>query len=312
MSKRFLITGASGFVGSCLLRRLAANGEEVHILTRQESNKWRIVDILDHIKEHQVDLRDRSTLLKVLSEIRPDIIYHCAAYGARPFQHDPFKSAEVNLMGTVNLVEALMKIGYESLIHTGSSAEYGKKDKLMTEQDLLEPNTVYGATKAAASLFCQATARSKRQPILILRLMSPYGPYDEPKRLIPAVIRKCLAGEDPELSSGEQSRSFFFIEDLIDLYLQVPFSQWSPGEIVNVGPEGQYSVRDIATKIIKLTGASVQPLLGALPPREFDTDYWLADMTKVKSIFGWTPKIDIDEGLRRTIEWYDTFTENPQ
>ncbi|RLB83504.1 MAG: NAD-dependent dehydratase [Deltaproteobacteria bacterium] len=303
MSKRFLVTGATGFVGANLVRRLVKNGDEVHILTRQESNKWRIVDILDQVTEHQVDLRDRFRLQSTLSRVRPDIVYHCAAYGAYSFQQDAIQIAEVNLMGTVNLVMALMEVGYECLINTGSSSEYGRKAKPMAEGDLLEPITAYAATKAAATLFCQAIARSRQQPILTLRLFSPYGPYEDSTRLIPAVIKKCLAGEALELSSGEEARDFFFVDDLVDLYLRVASLRWSPGDIVNVGSGKQHTVREIVNNVIALTGANVRPLWGALPPRDFDTKFWVADITKAKLLFDWTPKVSLDEGLRRTIEW---------
>jgi len=307
MGKKYLVTGATGFVGSHLARRLVQNNDDVHVFTRPQSNKWRIGDIINSINDHQVDLTNGPETEKAISQIRPDVIYHCAAYGVCPGQHDVIRSGEVNTMGTINLVEALMKIGsYQCMINTGSSAEYGRKSKPITENDSFEPNTAYGATKAGAALFCEAMARAKDQPIINLKLMSPYGPYDELNRLVPAVIKKCLAGQDPELSTGIESRSFFFMDDLIDLYMIIPDSKWNPGEVVIAGPNEQYSVRDIATRIIRLTGANVQPLFSALPPREFDTDYWIADITKVNKLFGWTPRVDIDEGLRRTIEWYRT------
>jgi nucleoside-diphosphate-sugar epimerase len=312
MGKRYLVTGATGFVGSHLTRRLARNGEEVHILARPSSNPWRIADVLDRVKIHPVDLRDAAALETVVARIKPEIVYHLAAYGVRLSEHDPVLSAEINLTGTINLVQALMKTGYEQLIHTGSSAEYGIKNKPMFETDLLEPNTYYGVTKAAAGLFCQMMGRSRKQPILILRLLSPYGPYDEPNRLIPAVIAKCLAGRNPELSPGRESRSFFYMGDLIDLYLKVTEVPWPAGEIVNVGPSEHYSVRDIAMRIIRLTGAKVEPLFGALAPREFDTDFWLADTTKARTLFEWSPKVTIDEGLARTIEWHREARGKPE
>lgn len=308
MSKRFLVTGATGFIGGSLVRRLAAEGQEVHILTRQSSSRWRINDVLDRVVDHHADLRDGQLIHSIISQLRPDIIYHCGAYGLAPRQHDAIELAGSNLVGTVNLVEALMEVGYECLVNTGSSAEYGLKAQPMAEEDSLEPNNVYGATKAAATLYCQAVARSSQQPILTLRVFTPYGPYDMPSRLVPSVIRKCLAGEDLELSSGREARDFFFIDDLVDLYIRVPDTHWSPGEVVNVGSGTQHTVRDVAAKVMQFTGAQVQPHWGAFPPRTFDTEHWVADIAKVKSTFGWAPKIDFDEGLRRTIEWHRTFS----
>lgn len=308
MSKRFLVTGATGFIGAHLVRRLTSLGKEVHILTRPESNRWRIADVLKEVHEHDADITDRISVEEIIARIKPQIVYHCATYGACPGQHDVIRSGKVNVMGTIHLVEALVKVGgYECMVNTGSSAEYGKKSKPMSELDPLAPNTAYGATKAGAALFCEAIACSKKQPILNLKLTSPFGPYDEGTRLIPAVIRKCLAGQDPELSTGIESRSFFFIDDLMDLYLKIPQVSWAPGETVIAGPEQQYSVRDIATRIIRLTGNRVKPRFGVFPPREFDTDFWVADIRKVKKMFSWHPTTDIDEGLTRTIEWHKNF-----
>ncbi|MBN1870830.1 MAG: SDR family NAD(P)-dependent oxidoreductase [Candidatus Omnitrophica bacterium] len=305
MSKRVLVTGATGFIGSHIARRLVHEGEEVHIWTRRESDKWRLTDILGKVREHHVNIADSREVKDAIAAIKPNVIHHCATYGACPGQHDVIRSAEVNVMGTINLVEALMNVGgYDCLVNMGSSAEYGIKNKRIKEDDPREVNTAYGATKAGAAMFCEAMARSKGQPILNLKLTSPYGPYDEASRLIPSVITKCLAGEDPKLSKGNESRSFYFIDDLMGLIVKIPHTSWVPGETILAGPDQQYSVRDIATRIIRLTKADVTPLFGALPSRDFDTDYWAIDTGKAKRIFGWETTTSIDEGLSRTIKWY--------
>ena len=305
MLKKYLVTGASGFVGSHLARRLVKEGQDVHILLREESNTWRINDFIKDVQVHQVDLTDPFSVKAVIKKIQPQIVFHLAAYGVCPGQHDAVRSGMVNTMGTINLVDALMKTGtYECMVNTGSTAEYGWKDKPMVETDPYTPNTEYGATKAGASFFCEAMSRLKGEKIINLKLMSPYGPYDELNRLIPAVIKKCLAGKDPELSKGDEARSFFYMDDLMDLYLLIPDKEWQPGEIVIAGPDRQYTVKDIAEAIIRLTGANVKPLYGAFPPRAFDTNYWVADITKIRNLFGWEPQTTIDQGLLKTIEWY--------
>ncbi|GFP42774.1 hypothetical protein HKBW3C_01898 [Candidatus Hakubella thermalkaliphila] len=304
LDKPLLVTGATGFIGACLTRRLVKEGAEVHILTRQHSNKWRIHDIIHDVWEHHVDLRESKRLQKIISEIKPKVIFHCATYGGYPFQQETDKIVETNIIGTVNLVNALSAIDYECFINTGSSSEYGLKSKPMSEDDLLEALTAYGASKAAATLFCQAVARSTQRPIITLRLFSPYGPYEEPTRLIPYVIKCCLSGENPQLTSGEQTRDFVFIEDVIDLYLRVAASPPHPGEIVNVGSGNQWSVREVVEKIMALCGAKVQPLWGATPSRPFETTVWVADISKAKAILNWVPQTSLDEGLSRTITWH--------
>lgn len=301
--KSFLITGATGFIGANLTRHLVGGDAKVHILTRQESNKWRIQDIIHKVSEHQVDLLDYERLRKIVFTIKPNIIFHCAAYGGYPFQQEVNKIMETNILGTLNLLNALSAVGHECFVNTGSSSEYGLKSKPMSEEDLLEPINAYGVSKAAVTLFCQSLARSQKRPIVTLRLFSPYGPYEEPTRLIPSVITACLLEKNPEVTSGEAFRDFVFIEDVIDLFMKVVVSP-QLGQVVNVGSGKQHSVREVVEKIIRLSGVKVQPRWGTVPPRPFEPRLWVADASKAKRLFNWVPQFSLDEGLSQTISWY--------
>lgn len=301
--RRFLITGATGFVGACLARRLVREGAEVHLLVRQDSDRWRIQDILPRVKEHLADLRDRERLREVVRGVRPHVILHCAAYGGYHFQQDATTIIETNFLGTINLVDALSGVAYDCFVNTGSSSEYGHKTQPMSEGDILEPLAAYGVAKAASTLFCQAKARAEGLPIVTLRLFSPYGCYEEPTRLVPYAIQCCLSGKDPELSSGEFVRDFVYVGDVVDAYLVAAAAPPSPGEIVNIGSGEQHSVRTVVERIIALSSASVRPRWGKQAPRVFDTTFWVADISKAKALWGWAPSTSLDEGLARTIAW---------
>lgn len=310
LHKRILITGANGFVGANLTRSLLKTGAELHIFTRKTSNKWRISDILKDLREYEVELSDYQTLEKNILNIKPEIILHTAAYGGYSFQTETGKIIEANFMGTVNLINASKRIDFEIFINSGSSSEYGIKSEAMKESDMLAPLTDYGTSKAAATLYCQALAKSQGQAITTLRLFSPYGYYEEANRLIPSVILSCMRGESPKVSSGEPVRDFVFIEDVIAAYMKAIENRSKVrGEIFNIGSGSQNSVSSIIAEIIKLTGKDVSPDWGSLPNPRIEPPVWIADISKAKKILNWMPAYKLEEGLKKTIEW---FKENPR
>jgi len=302
--KTVLITGATGFVGSCLTHRLINVSYDIHIIKREQSNIWRIKNILNRVMVHNVDLADSNSLEKLVKNIKPDIIFHTATYGGYPFQRDIKKIIESNFLVTINLINACSKIEFDIFVNTGSSSEYGLKSKPMSETDLLEPIDDYGVAKASATLFCQAKARSERLPIVTLRLFSPYGYYEEPTRLVPSVIRSCLLGENPKVSSPDSVRDFIFIEDVIDAYMKIIETSHIGGQMFNIGYGQQHSVGDVVNKIVELTGNKVRPKWGSVPKRTNEPNIWQADISKANNILKWEPKYSLEEGLAKTVKWF--------
>lgn len=306
--KRVLITGATGFIGANLVREFLRKGAEIYIFTRTTSNKWRVGNILKEIHEYCVDLLDYERLKRVILDIRPEIIFHTAVYGGYPFQKDVNKIIQTSVMGTINLVNACSKIEFDILINTGTSSEYGLKNSPMSETDLLEPNSNYGVAKASATLFCQAKARSEKLPIVTLRLFSPYGYYEEPTRLIPSVIISCLTGKNPKLLSPKAVRDFVFVEDVMDAYIRVVKAENIDkirGEIFNISYGEQHSVGEVVNKMIKLTGNKVKPIWGSVSQRPNEPNIWQANITKAKNVLKWEPKYSLDEGLSKTLRWFE-------
>jgi len=304
-NKKVLITGAAGFIGANLVRKFIQLNAGVHILVRSSSDKWRIEDILKDVKGHCVDLMDYEALEKAVSGIKPDIIIHTAVYGGYIFQKDINKIMQANIIGTVNLLNACSKRGFELFINTGTSSEYGRKNSPIKEDDALEATGSYGISKAAASLYCQTVARSKGRPIITLRLFSPYGYYEESARLIPSVIISCLRDENPRVSSPEPVRDFVFIEDVADAYVRaIGAAEKAAGEIFNIGYGRQYSVGEVVAKIIKVMGNDVKPEWGSVQKRADEPGIWQADVSKAKNILGWEPGHSLDEGLAKSIAWF--------
>jgi len=301
---KVFLTGASGFVGANLARRLVREGHEVHLPLRKNSDLWRLEGILGEAHAHQLDLRDFPGLCKALVEIRPNAIIHMATYGAYPTVQSDFDTIfGTNMVGTINLVRACGKVKYDCFINTSSSSEYGLTKKRMCEGDFPMPVNYYGATKAGATIYCQAHARLTGAPIMTTRLFSVYGPYEEPMRLVPSVIKKCLLNQQIELTQGTQRRDFIYTSDVEDAYLELMGRPDLGGEIINIGTGKQSTVRKIVGEIMIATKTSSVPKWGALPTRTNEAESWVADTRKAGRLLAWRPKTSIRGGVEKTVAW---------
>jgi nucleoside-diphosphate-sugar epimerase len=302
-SKRVLVTGAAGFVGAVLTRRLLTAGHTVHVVSRSTTIRWRLTDVIADLRHHEVDLRDEAATRSVIDGIRPEVIYHLATHGAYPEQTDADGIIQTNILGTWNLLKALERIDYEVFVNSGSSSEYGFKEYAMRETDVLEPNSYYSVAKCAQTLLCQHVAKTQRRPITTLRLFSVYGPYEEPSRLIPTLIRRCLAGQELSLVEPDTARDFVYVDDVVDAYLCTDKLAAFHGEIVNIGTGVQSPIRLVVECILRHTGARVSCNWGTMPARIWDAKTWVADCTKSHRLLAWRPRTTLSEGIERTVAW---------
>ncbi len=304
--KVFMVTGATGFVGACLARRLVGMGCDTHVLIRKDADMWRISDISDSLSAHAVDLEDKDGVASAVGVIRPDVIFHLAAYGGYHFQADPLKSISTNVIGSFNLLDACARHGFDSFVNTGSSSEYGLKDAPMRETDVLEPASYYAVTKSCATLLCQMEAKNRGLPINTVRLFSAYGCFEAGTRLVPTVIKACLTAKDPRLLSPASVRDFIFVEDAIDLFLKLAESRGIAGQIFNAGSGRQHTTAELVRKVIGLTNARIEPLWESAEARPTaEPANWVADISKAKKMLGWEPAHSLDEGLEKTIRWFE-------
>lgn len=309
---KVLVTGATGFVGSNLVRRLLYEGYEVHIITRESSNKWRIHDILPNLNEHSVDLLDGSRLKSLLEQINPDVIFHLATLGIHGGIQSPETDViETNLFGTMNLINACENIEYRCFVNTGSSSEYGPKKESMNENDVCEPINVYGISKCAATLYGNFIARTKGKPIIGFRLFSPFGPYDDKSRLMTYAITNALQNNPLMLANPDVVRDYIYIEDVLDLYLQsIELASKVKGEVFNIGGGSEKSVSYVINKIIEITNSKSDIKWNSFSKRDYDTEKWEADIEKVSEYFNWKPKYLIDEGITKSIIWFKSNLSN--
>jgi nucleoside-diphosphate-sugar epimerase len=299
---RVLVTGATGFVGSHLARRLVREGHEVHVLCRTQSNFHRLHDVLPELHRHEATLGDPG-LQSLVQQVRPDQVFHLAA--ATVVAGATGSAAEliaVNLLGTVNLIEACETVDYASLITTGDSFEYSAGDRPLREADSCEPDTLHGITKLGATLFAQRVAESRGRPIVALRLFSTYGPYDNPRRLVPRVIAGSLSGTPITLSRREIARDWVYVDDVVELYLEAGRrARELAGRVFNAGSGIAVSIGEITDMLLRLTRSAAVPTWGGFPAPAHDATPWIADMERTFDAFDWRPRVSLEEGLRTTI-----------
>jgi len=301
----YLITGASGFVGSNIVRHLIAQGKKVSIILRDTKHAWRIEDILKKIQVVETNLLS-PTLEKDLTNLHPTYIFHLAAYGALPQESSADKTIDVNLKGTIRLLNALKNTHFRLFINTGSSSEYGYKESPMVETDLPQPLNDYGVVKVAQTLYCAKLAIRESLPIITFRLFSPYGYYEDKNRLFSWVITNALLHKPIALSSPTNVRDFVFIEDVVDAYIKACSSTFNPGDIFNIGSGEQHSVEDIVNYVVEFTHSTSKIEWGTIPEqeRQVEPSIWQADIKKIKKQINWKPKHSLKEGIEKTIVWF--------
>ncbi len=302
--KRVLLTGGTGFVGANLARWLLREGYELHLLVRARYNPWRIADIQDALRLHVVDMSDAPALAALLAAIHPEWVFHLAAHGAYSWQRDVQQIVQTNVVGTVNLLHACLEQGCEAFIHTGSSSEYGFKDHPPAEDTWLEPNSYYAAAKASATLFCRHAAQEHDAHVVTLRLYSAFGPYEEPGRLLPTLVRRGLAGDLPPLVNPDIARDYVYVDDVCAAcVLAAQRTDLPRGAVYNVGTGIQTSLREAVAVARRVLSIAAEPQWGTMPDRQWDTTVWVADNTAIRRDLGWQPRYSFEQGLRALIDW---------
>jgi nucleoside-diphosphate-sugar epimerase len=303
-AKRVILTGATGFIGANLTRRLLGDGHEVHLLVRPAEDRWRVTSIADKVHLHTVALEQQERLEEIVTHVDPEWVFHLAAYGSYSSQQDVQTIVSTNYNGTVNLVEACLRTGFQAFVNAGSSSEYGLKDHAPNESEPVEPNSHYAATKAASTLYCRFTAHQQQRRLATLRLYSVFGPWEEPTRLIPTLILRALCGQLPHLVSPTVARDFVYVEDVVDAFIATATTPLDDlGPVFNVGTGIQTTLCQLIEVVRQRFAIEVEPEWGSMPDRHWDTDVWVSDPTSIQAELGWKPVYELGDGLQRFADW---------
>ena len=306
-SARALVTGATGFIGSHLVRRLLADGVTVHALTSTVSSLYgvRLVEVRDRIRLHEGNLADRSAMDALVDEVRPTHVFHLGAYThvGKSWQRVD-ECVQANVQGTVNLLQALDGSGYERFVNMGTSEIYGDIPSPFAEDMAVRPVSPYAASKYAAECFCRVFVEGRGWPIVMLRPFNAYGPAQSADRIIPEVIVRALRGEALQMTQGRQTREFNYVEDLVDGVVRAASVPGVEGELFNLGCGEDVSIRAVTTLVLDLLDNPVVANFGALADRP--TEIWTmrSDSTRAREALGWKPQHSLADGLEKTIAWY--------
>jgi nucleoside-diphosphate-sugar epimerase len=304
---RVLVTGATGFIGSHLARRLVADGAEVHVLTSTVSSVYpvRLLGIRDRVVLHGGNLTDPSAMASVVERAKPSIVFHLGAYthvGKSWNRLD--ECIQTNVQGTVNLLQALARDEYRRFVYTSTSEVYGDVAVPFGEDSIVNPLSPYSVSKYAGERFCLMLQRGHGWPIVVVRPFNAYGPAQSPDRVIPEIIVKALRKERLAMTQGRQTREFNFVGDLVDGFVRAATVPEVEGKVFNIGGGEEVAMRDLAQMILGLMGNPITAEIGALPDRPTEIWHMRSDSTKARDALGYRPQRSLAEGLEETIAWY--------
>lgn len=310
MTRKVLVTGGAGFIGSHLVKRLVSGGADVTVLVRYNSviDNVRLAGHWDEITRITADIRD-SDALRQLRDKSYDAIFHLAA-----FNHvgDSFflvnESLMTNGVGTANLLEC--GVAYGRFVYVSSSEVYGVQDAVPF-QERMAPNPVspYSIGKYGGELYALYKRHQGDLPIVCVRPFNTFGPYQSERAVIPELAIKCLRGIPVETTEGSQTREFNYVNNQIDGIMLAAEREPPFAQVINIGSRHEIAIRDLAKLVHERTASRSELRLGALEERPTEIPRMSADYGLAAKILGWTPKIGFEEGLDRTLLWYREYVE---
>jgi nucleoside-diphosphate-sugar epimerase len=304
--KRVLVTGATGFLGSYVVKRLVAEGALVFGVSSSVSSATpeRLVDVIDHMELLEANMRDGSSLAHVVAAARPELVIHQAAFThvGKSFSRID-ENIQTNIQGTVNLLQALDG-NYERFINIGTGDVYGDAPVPFLEDGPVRPASPYAVSKYAGERFCRMFHQAYGWPIVCLRPFNVFGPHQSPDRIIPELIISALSGKDLQMTEGTQTREFIYVDDVAEVFVRSLTQPGIDGEVINVSRGEEVSIRQLAITVLELMGNPVQALFGSLAYRPTEIWRMFGDNSKARQLLDWTPTTSLTDGLNHTIDWY--------
>lgn len=298
---RYLVTGASGFIGSHLARRLASGGETVIGITAS-GRADRLRDMPPNFILAPLDLRDAASVAMLFAAWRFNVVFHLAAEGVRAQAGNARAMTEVNTLGSFELARIALHYGVERFVYCGSAFEYKPQDNPLDERSVLESTNLYGASKAAGWLLMDYLRRIEELPLTTVRPFTVFGPSESPSKLIPYVIGRALRGERIDLTGGTQVRDYLYVSDVVDALVLA--ADAAPGGVFNIGsgPAGARTVRSIVESLLDVMRMPLSLCrFGEAERSRIDPPYLVSDPSRAARDLGWKPRVSLIEGLKNTV-----------
>lgn len=294
-----LVTGGAGFIGSNLVDALVADGRGVHVV--DDLSNGQAARVAPEAQLHELDVRDAARLVALARELEPATIFHLAAQAdVRRAVDDPVYDASVNVVGTINVLEAARATGARVVFASTGGAAYGEDDDIPVptgESTEPRPLSQYGMSKVAAEGYCHVYGRLHGVPAAVLRLANVYGPRQDPhgEAGVVAIFCGCaLAGRSPKVfGDGLQTRDYVYVGDVVRAFLAAEAGV--PGRTVNIGTGQESSVLDL----IESLDIGAPPEFAPARPGELQRS--ALDAALARELYGWEPSVSLREGLRRTL-----------
>jgi UDP-glucose 4-epimerase len=316
--KRVLVTGGAGFIGSELVRQLAAAGARVTVLDNLvNGRRENLADIPAGGGPRLVvgDVRDSGLVAELLRGT--EVVFHLATLGVRHSLHSPEENHEVNAAATLRLLGLARAAGVGRFVHVSTSEVYGTALATpMTEEHPTLPTTVYGAAKLAGESYARAYHRSYGFPAVVVRPFNAYGPRSHHEgdcgEVIPKFMLRCLAGRPVVIfGDGTQTRDFTFVGDSAAGILAAGLADAAVGETVNIGNGRETPIRELAEAVARTLGRPRADVRHEAP-RPGDVHRHCAGTAKAQRLFGYRPAVGLEEGLARLRDWYRSLGRSPE
>jgi len=317
-SKRVLVTGAGGFIGSHLVEALVREGATVRAFVRYNSRgdgglmRELAPEVLQQVEIIAGDLRDEDAIRKVVKGCQ--VVFHLGALISIPYSYfHPIEVASSNITGTLNILQACRDLEVERLVHTSTSEVYGSARIVpINEEHPLQGQSPYSASKIAADKLAESYYCAFGLPVITVRPFNTFGPRQSARAVIPTIITQALAKDTIKLGNLDTTRDFTYVSDTVAGFLSAARSSNGLGEVFNLGTGKEIRIGELAEMVIRKVGRNVKIEVDQerLRPEKSEVLRLISDNTRAREALGWMPHVPFEEGIGKTITWIRTHLDH--